>query len=142
MKGSNEPLSSFVKPWKQFSGAWTSARSKGSEKSIHDLRVTTRRVIARLELARVVSHHEKIARVQKQLKKVLKRMGPLRDVQVELENLARLRVNGVAADFKRTLERREISEIKDIRRELKRGKKRRIEEGIKDLRGDFQNLRK
>jgi CHAD domain-containing protein len=142
MKRPNEALSSFVKPWQEFSGTWKKARSRGSEKSIHDLRVTTRRLIARLELARAVSNNAEISHVHKQLKKVLNRMGPLRDLQVELENLARLRVNGVLADFKRTLELRESSAIKDIRRDLKPGKRKRIDEGIRDLGKDFEHLRK
>src|SRR5260370_38376121 len=89
-----------------------------------------------------VSNSNESARVQKQFKKVLKRMGPLRDVQVQLENLARLRVNGVITDFKETLKRREKNTIKDIRRDLKRGERRRLEEGSEDLRCYFEGLRK
>src|SRR2546423_15508104 len=133
MTSSGEALASFDEQWREFSGAWKKARSKASEKSIHDLRVSTRRLIAGLELVRGISKNKEIARVQKQFKKVLKRMGPLRDVQVQLENLARLRANEVITDFKGVLKRREKSEIKRIRRDLKRGDRRQLEKGIRDL---------
>ncbi len=136
----DERLSAFTKPWKVFSRAWANARAEVSSKSIHDLRVTTRRLIARLELAGAVSNNEEIVRVQKDLKKLLKRMGALRDLQVELENLGRLRANGVVSDFKQSLKRRETREIKTVRMNLKSGKKRRIEESIKALRSDFEHL--
>jgi CHAD domain-containing protein len=140
MRRTNQPLSSFDEPWKEFSGAWKKARSEASEKFIHDLRVSTRRLIARLELTRALSNDEEIAAVQKQFKKVLKRMGPLRDVQVQLEGLARFRANGVITDFKRRLKRRENAKIQDIRRDLKCGKRRRLENAITNLRSDFESL--
>src|SRR5207247_73313 len=88
------------------------------------------------------SKNKEIARVRKQFKKVLKRMGPLRDVQVQLENLAGLRANEIITDFKGALKRREKSEIKRIRRDLKRGDRRQLEKGIRDLRPDFEDLRR
>jgi CHAD domain-containing protein len=140
MKRPEERLSAFTKPWKEFSRAWTNAHAEVSSKCIHDLRVTTRRLIARLELVGAVSNNEEIVRVQKDLKKLLKRMGALRDLQVELENLARLRANGVVSDFKQNLERRKTREVKTVRMDLKSGKRRRIQESIKALRPDFETL--
>src|SRR5882672_8508591 len=104
MTPTNTLLSSVDKSWKQFSSAWKKARSKGSEKAVHDLRVSTRRLIANLELARTISRDEKIAGVRKQFKKVLKRMGPLRDLQVQLENLSEIRAIDPVKDFRRRLE--------------------------------------
>ena len=71
MKPLSELSSLVVKPWKEFSETWKKARSKASVRSIHDLRVNTRRMIAKLELTRAISGNEEIAGVQKQLKKVL-----------------------------------------------------------------------
>jgi CHAD domain-containing protein len=139
MQPSEELLSSFERRWKEFSRTWEKARSKASEKFIHDLRVSARRLIARLELTRAVSGGDEIARVQKQFKKVLKRMGPLRDVQVQLENLAGFPVNGVVTDFRRTLQRRANDEIKGIRRHLRRGEKRRLEKGVRKLRAELED---
>jgi len=140
MKQTTEPLPSFKKPWKEFSGAWKKARSEASEKFIHDLRVSTRRLIARLELTRAISKNEEIAAVQKQFKKVLKRMGPLRDVQVQLEGLERFRTNGIITDFKQNLKRRENASIKSIRRDLKSEKRRGLKNAIANLSSDFEIL--
>jgi len=65
---------------------------------------------------------------------------PLRDVQVQLEGLARFRANGVITDFKRSLKRRENAKIKNIRKDLKSGKRRRLEDAIANLRSDFEIL--
>src|SRR5947207_14409756 len=91
MAQTDQLLSSFDKSWDEFSGAWKKARSKASEKSIHDLRVGTRRLIARLELTRALSRNAEIADVQRRFKKILKRMGPLPEVQVQLESLSHMR---------------------------------------------------
>ena len=74
MKSGADLLSSFDRSWKEFSEAWKSARSKGSEKSIHDLRVKTRRLIAVLELAQALSRRNGIDKLRRRFKKVLKSM--------------------------------------------------------------------
>src|SRR5205809_1778457 len=51
MKRTDELVSSFNRSWKRFSGTLKKARTDASEKSVHDLRVNTRRIIATLELA-------------------------------------------------------------------------------------------
>src|SRR3989454_1621543 len=88
MKRTDELVSSFNRSWKRFSGTLKKARTDASEKSVHDLRVNTRRIIATLELARVLSNRGDIAKVQRRFKKVLKSMGPLRDVQVQLDTVS------------------------------------------------------
>src|SRR5438552_17239703 len=101
MKHTNELLSSFDTSWTGFSKSWKKARAKASEKSVHDLRVGTRRLIATLELTRVLSKRAEISKLQRRFKKVLKGMGPLRDVQVQLENVAHMRQKtGLILDFK------------------------------------------
>src|SRR5213594_4226786 len=99
MKRTAELASSFNRSWKQFSDTWKRTRTHASEKSVHDLRVSTRRLIATLELARVLSNRKDIAKVQRHFKKVLKSMGPLRDVQVQLENISGILQGGVIGDF-------------------------------------------
>src|SRR5215510_2541622 len=126
MKPGADLLSSFDRSWKEFSQAWKGARSKATEKSIHDLRVKTRRLIAVLELAQALSSRNHIDKLQRRFKKVLKRMGPLRDVQVQLENVSQILQKGVIAEFKDGLEKRERREIKRIPRELKRGTRDRL----------------
>ena len=133
MKRADELVSSFNRSWKRFSGTWKKARADASEKSVHDLRVNTRRIIATLELARVLSNRGDIAKVQRCFKKVLKSMGPLRDVQVQLDTVSQLRRGAVIGDFVRRLKRREGEEIHRIQNALKRGRKRRLAEEVKQL---------
>jgi CHAD domain-containing protein len=140
MKRADELLSSFDISWKQFSQAWKKAKAKASEKSVHDLRVSSRRLIANLELAGSLSQQKDIAKLQRRLKKVLKGVGPLRDLQVQLGTVAHLRQEGLVADFKRVLERRESREIKILQLELTRGRKQRLAKQIKDVRGEFSRF--
>jgi CHAD domain-containing protein len=140
MKPTDDLLSSFDKSWESFSDAWKKARSKTSEKSVHDLRVSTRRLIATLELARALSRRNQIAKLQRRFKQVLKQMGPLRDVQVQLENLSRMRQNGLIGNFKKLLERKEKRKIDNVRDDLKRGVKNRLSKGVTAVRTEFARL--
>src|SRR5215471_1055545 len=133
MKPGADLLSSFDRSWKEFSDAWKVARSKASEKSIHDLRVKTRRLIAVLDLAQSLSRRNGIDRLRRRFKRVLKSMGPLRDLQVQLENVSQMPPGRVIADFKDGLQRRERREIKRIPDELKRGTKHRLKKDTKEL---------
>jgi CHAD domain-containing protein len=142
MTPTNALLSSVDKSWKQFSSAWKKARSKGSEEAVHDLRVSTRRLIATLELALAISRDQEIAGVQKQFKKVLKWMGPLRDLQVQLESLSQIRDINPVKDFKRGLERRERREIGRVTKDLKRRRRQRLSEALGQVRTDFDHPRK
>jgi len=132
-------LSSLDQSWKNFSGAWKKARTKASEKSVHDLRVSTRRVIAILELAKTLSDDAETAKLQRRFKKVLKRMGPLRDTQVFLVNVSRIRQNGLIGKFKKTLLKRERREIDGVRDDLKSGRKQKLSKAVEDLRSDFDS---
>ena len=55
-----------------------------SEKAVHDLRVATRRLISTLDLVSTVLVDRRLEKVRGQLKKRLRLLGPLRDVQVHL----------------------------------------------------------
>src|SRR5438094_9598357 len=140
MKRTEELVSSLNRSWKQFSDTWKKTRANASEKSVHDLRVNTRRLIAKLELARVLSNRKGIARVQRHFKKVLKRIGPLRDVQVQLDNISGMRKGQVISDFSRRLQRRESEEIQKIQSALKRDKKRRLAAEMKQLGAEVGSL--
>jgi len=141
MKRTGEFVSSFNRSWKRFSEAWKNTRRNASEKAVHDLRVNTRRLIATLELARVLSNRRSIAKVQRRFKKVLKNMGPLRDVQVLLNNVSQMRHGKLIDEFTRRLKRRESKEIQRIQHALKRGRKRRLATEIKQLGAEISSLR-
>src|SRR5262245_62743488 len=140
MKESQGLLSSLDLSWKNFSGAWKKARTKASEKSIHDLRVNTRRLIAILELAKALSGKNEVVKVQRRFKKVLKRMGPLRDTQVLLVNVSQVRQTGLIKDFKKTLIRREKRKIDNVRGDLKNSQKKKLSKSVAAVRSEFRGL--
>src|SRR5207245_10352284 len=140
MKRTDKLVSSFNRYGKRFSGTLKKARTDASEKSVHDLRVNTRRIIATLELARVLSNRGDIAKVQRRFKKVLKSMGPLRDVQVQLDTVSRLRRGAVIGKFIRRLKRREGEQIHRLQNALKRGRKRRLPAHMTPLGTQFARL--
>jgi len=142
MTHSEELLLSLDKSWKQVSAAWKKARTKASEGSVHDLRVSTRRLIAMLDMSQSLSKDNHIPKLRRRFKKVLKRMGPLRDVQVQLGTVSRLRQAGLVQDFKRTLEKRERRAVSKIRKHLMKPAKRRLAAGVKDVRSEFTRLQK
>jgi len=134
-------LSSLDQSWKNFSVAWKTARTKASEKSVHDLRVSTRRLIAILELAKALSADAEVAKLQRRFKKVLKRMGPLRDTQVLLVQISRISKTALVGDFKKSLVRRERKEIDSVRGELKRGRKQKLSKAVNGVRSEFSSGR-
>src|ERR1700730_13790606 len=107
MKAGAELFSSFDQHWTQFSKAWEKTRHNASEKSVHDLRVNTRRLIENLELGRVPSKQDKVSQLKRRFKKLLKEMGPLRDLQVQLETVSHTPRSPAITDFAKRLERRE-----------------------------------
>jgi CHAD domain-containing protein len=140
MTYTDQLLSSFDKSWQQFSSAWKKANATASTKSIHDLRVSARRLTATLEITRVLSRNADIVKLQRQLKKVLKGMGPLRDVHVQLENLSQVRSTPLIKDFKEVLERREKREIGDIQKDLKGSRKRQLSTGVDHVRSELERI--
>jgi CHAD domain-containing protein len=141
MKRADTIVVSFDKVWNEFSEAWKEARAKKSERSIHDLRVSTRRMISALELVRVLSRSPEIAKLQGRFKKLLKATGALRDLQVQLEKVSELPQNELVLDFKRTLKRRERRAIDGASSRLKRGMKHSLKDGLKEVRSVFVKLR-
>ncbi len=70
--------------WKIFLRHLTICRSACSEQAVHDLRVAIRRLVAAIDLLSTVVPASELGTVRQQLKGALKRMGRLRDVQVQL----------------------------------------------------------
>ena len=139
MKGVEQLLLSFDHYWSEFSRAWDKAARKATPKSIHTLRISTRRVAATLQLFQMLSKTEDIARLRRRLKRCLKLTGRARDIQVELERVAR--IDALAKiGYKRSLEREERRETRNIRNELSRRAKRRFLEIVDDARGEMRDL--
>jgi CHAD domain-containing protein len=137
MKSSDEFLSALDKSWNALAKSWKKSRTTASEKSVHDLRVNTRRLAAALELAGAVITQADVRKLQRRLKKLLKSMGPLRDVQVQLDSVSAMRGINVINRFRRRLKRREKQEITRIQARLKRDRKEQLSEAFEDVRAKF-----
>ena len=140
MKSPDEFLLTFDKTWTAFSAAWKKAHAKASQKSVHDLRVNTRRLIATLELTRSISKHEDIVKLQRRFKKVLKSIGPLRDAQVQLKGISQVRLAGPIVDFQHSLQRRARRQMEGISKNLKPGMKDDLTDGVGEVRSEFIRL--
>jgi CHAD domain-containing protein len=140
MKPSEALLSSFDRSWTEFSTAWKRARAKASAKSIHNLRVNTRRLIAGLEFMRSISRNAEIAKLQRRFKKILKSMGSLRDLQVQWARSADLRQVEPIMEFRRALQRRENRQVANISKKLKRGTKHRLNSDVKEARSSVARI--
>ncbi len=76
--------------WKRYVRELNRSRKKCSEESIHDLRVSLRKLIAVLELIEPVVQSKQLLWLRKRLKKQFDGCGPLRDIQVQLIGIANL----------------------------------------------------
>jgi len=76
--------------WKRYLRDVSRCRKKCSEESIHDLRVSLRRLIAVLELTRPLANTKQSQWLRKRLKKQFDACGPLRDIQVQILGVKKL----------------------------------------------------
>src|SRR5579862_7289676 len=126
-------LQSFDELWKEFSSTCDKAQTHASEKSIHHLRVTARRLASVLDLLPELSETKAVTQLNRSFKKVLKSTGRLRDLQVQLEKISRIPKVDLSR-FARTVERREKRELSDVQKQLKRGGGKHLSRKIKKVR--------
>ncbi|MBM2813539.1 MAG: domain containing protein [Ignavibacteria bacterium] len=92
-------------------------RAKFEENPVHNLRVSIRRLLAFLELARGVVNSKDLSRLSKSTKKILKLFNGLRDTQVQLLSIDDLRLtHPVLSEYYfelKTAEQLYISSIKE-----------------------------
>lgn len=75
---------SLDRRWERYARELRACQTGFSEASVHDLRVSIRRMISILDMAAAVVPDTGARRVRRDLKRLLDRFGPLRDVQVQL----------------------------------------------------------
>lgn len=74
----------LIRRWDKFTAGWEKVRHEFSESSIHDFRVSTRRLISELEFVFAVTHSREVRTSIRKFRKTLRRFGALRDIQVHL----------------------------------------------------------
>src|SRR2546430_7322151 len=133
MKVREESFHSLDRPWSEFSKAWKKTRHKPSEKSIHDLRVNTCRLIENLELVRPAFKKDGVKKLLRRLKKFLNNTSSLRDLQVQLETVTALPRSPVIDDFTRHLKRRERKKLSKSENKITRTRNPRLPEMFSKL---------
>jgi CHAD domain-containing protein len=83
-------------------------RNEFTETAVHDLRVTTRRLLAALELIRTFDPHPRVKKLRRNLKNQLDGFDSLRDVQVMLADISK-NIEGLPElqPFQKYLQKRE-----------------------------------
>ncbi len=97
------------------------ARQKPGEKSIHDLRVALRRLIALLEILDPILPGERARGLRKKLKAHLSFLSSLRDIQVQILHVESLVESyGFVSPFLAELKARESTQSKRTRKDVER----------------------
>jgi len=114
-------LDSLETRWNNFAQQVSKSHRNPTEKSIHDLRVSMRRVIVLLEMTKPITAKNRRIIVLKELKGYIKSLSPLRDIQVQILFARKLRKDfPIMSSYLATLATIEKSAVKQARREISR----------------------
>lgn len=115
--------------WKRYRKELKRCQRNFSEPSVHEFRVVTRRLLAMVELLGGLMAEGRFEKVQRVLKRQRDLFDELRDTQVQLATVSRLRRAFPAArPFHAYLAKREQRLIRRTRRDIKHLKTRRLSE--------------
>jgi CHAD domain-containing protein len=126
-------LSSLDESWSQLFSKWRDA-GKGKTKAVHDFRVASRRIGAGLEILASLTEDDAPSRVRRKLKKLLRRLGRLRDVQVLLALVESGKLGERVGPFERYLKRKEDDEKLRAQRVLDEEERRKLKTQWRKLR--------
>jgi CHAD domain-containing protein len=115
--------------WITYCAELKNCRAEFSEAAVHDLRVAARRLLASLEMTRILDPHPRLQKVRSALKSLIDEFDELRDAQVMLANIA---------DYIQ-----DVPELAPLQKDLLRQEKRLLRAAHKEVRNfDLQNLKK
>jgi CHAD domain-containing protein len=124
--------------WAKYTRELKRCRRRCTEKSVHDLRVATRRLICSLDLIMTVRSNDRLVKIRRELKKRLKSFGPLRDIQIQVLYVEKLLETYPELEtFLTVLLLRERRAIKQIHRGLQEVRTASMEKVIAESRADF-----
>jgi CHAD domain-containing protein len=109
-----------------------------SEESVHNARVACRRLIARLLMVRAAAPDPTIDKVLRQLKRFLKNLGTLRDIQVQKQHFNEdLRNHHEISGLWIELGQKELDLIKSVQEKLSRFKLRKLNRRVRAVEEDL-----
>ena len=122
-------------PWKRYRKGLRRCQRKCSPAAIHDFRIQIRRLLSSLELLGGLLPARRGEKLRRLLKRRLDLFDDLRDTQVQLQTLARMRNNSLAARlFREVLLEREERCAKRVCKQLKKAGGGRVSELIGECR--------
>jgi len=130
------PLSSLKEYRDQFRKVWKKARRAMDEGSIHDLRVASRRMAASLLLMESVLGEDRSSKVRRRIKRLMKKLGPLRDVQVQIQLVKKWDPSESTQRFEDSLKEIEQQERDRVRDYLGQNRKENILQELRDFQKD------
>ncbi len=133
MKESDVLVESLEEYWKQFSKTWRLAKNECGESETHDLRVAARRFTSVLGLLDSAFSDVGADGVRRRFKKVLKRLGGLRDAQVQLLRARDTHSIEVPKAFQKSLETKIRSEDRPVSVFLQGGYKAKLRRRLSKL---------
>ena len=116
--------------------AWGDARRHLDEKTIHDLRVATRRMGAALLLLETILGKDGASKNRRRVKRAMKKLGVLRDSQVQISIVRKWKSSESVRRFLDALEQTEKREKKVVRDYLGTGRRKRLLGKLKDFERD------
>jgi len=129
--------------WDQLRKAWWEVRHDFDAASVHDLRSASRRAVSALLLLEGAAGTEGPSKARRQVKRLTKKLGPLRDVQVEISIVEKWKKSRATRKFLDSLKALETKERRSIQRYLTGRRKQKIYSSLKAFDRDIDKyLRK
>jgi CHAD domain-containing protein len=127
-------LDSLHDRWQTFRAELKRCQKKYSEDAVHDLRVATRRLISSLDLVGSIHPEADLRKARRALKRQLKMVGPLRDVQVQLLSIDKMLPSFPELQgFYDSLVKRERKLVQRLAAEVKTVKAGKVEKAIRTV---------
>lgn len=113
-------IESLDSRWKKYKAELKTCRQNFSEESVHDFRVSIRRLLSLLEMLRSVMEYPKIRKIRRELKDQLDDLDDLRDTQTLLMDISgSIQEMPALQPFQQFLEREEKKLLKAARKDIK-----------------------
>jgi CHAD domain-containing protein len=134
-------LRSLKSQWREYREDFARCRKKFSEKSVHQFRVESRRLLSTISVLKAVTPGVALSTARRALKKRLRIVAPLRDVHVQLCTVEKLEKDhpGLAA-FRHALAKREQRIAKCVAKKLKHTGLRKVAQPVAAIRLELCSL--
>jgi CHAD domain-containing protein len=127
-------LNSLDERWKAYRSQYRMCRSEFSDATVHDLRVSTRRLLAVLDLVRAIDPHPRVQKIRRALKNQMDDFDELRDVQVMMVEISEnIKTLPQLSSFRKYLKKREAALLRVAYKRIKETKISEVGERIKKI---------